>query len=79
MASTLGIHEHMEVVGSDGQHIGTVETVEGRWIKLASNDPLARGMSCHTELSQVAFVDERVHLTLPALQVLGTAGGVLTS
>jgi short-subunit dehydrogenase len=42
--NTLGIKEHMEVVGSDNEHIGTVDdVVEGSMIKLTKNDPASGG------------------------------------
>ncbi len=34
----MEIKEHMEVVGSDGQHVGTVDKLEGDNIKLTRND-----------------------------------------
>jgi hypothetical protein len=34
----MQIKEHMEVVGSDGQHVGTVDGVEGDRIKLTKSD-----------------------------------------
>ena len=34
----LDIREHMEVIGADGVHIGTVDKVEGARIKLAKKD-----------------------------------------
>jgi hypothetical protein len=37
------IREHMKVVGSDRQPVGTVDHVEGQRIKLAKNDPQAQG------------------------------------
>ena len=37
------IKEHMEVLGSDGQHVGTVDHLEGQnKIKLTKNDPSAQ-------------------------------------
>ena len=33
-----GIKEHMEVVGADGVHIGTVDKLEGHRIKLTKKD-----------------------------------------
>ena len=33
-----GIKEHMEVIGADGVHIGTVDKVEGNRIKLTKKD-----------------------------------------
>ena len=32
------IREHMEVIGADGVHVGTVDKVEGGRIKLTRND-----------------------------------------
>ena len=34
----LDIKEHMEVIGADGVHIGTVDKVEGTRIKLTKQD-----------------------------------------
>ena len=34
----LDIREHMEVIGADGVHIGTVDRVEGNRIKLTKKD-----------------------------------------
>jgi hypothetical protein len=33
-----GIKEHMEVIGADGVHVGTVDKVEGTRIKLTKKD-----------------------------------------
>jgi hypothetical protein len=38
MAHISGIEEHMEVVGADGVHVGTVDRVEGDRIKLTRKD-----------------------------------------
>ena len=38
MAGTAGIKEHMEVIGADGVHVGTVDKVEGNRIKLTRKD-----------------------------------------
>jgi hypothetical protein len=38
MASTTTIREHMEVIGADGVHIGTVDRLEGNRIKLTKKD-----------------------------------------
>lgn len=37
------IAEHMEVIGADGRHVGTVDKVEGSTIELTKSDPAARG------------------------------------
>ena len=38
MADTSAIQEHMEVIGADGVHVGTVDRVEGDRIKLTKKD-----------------------------------------
>lgn len=38
MADTSRVREHMEIVGADGVHIGTVDRVEGDRIKLTKKD-----------------------------------------
>ena len=35
---TSKIKEHMEVIGADGAHVGTVDKVEGKRIKLTKKD-----------------------------------------
>jgi hypothetical protein len=38
MTHSSAIREHMEVIGADGVHIGTVDRVEGNRIKLTKED-----------------------------------------
>jgi hypothetical protein len=38
MADTSAIKEHMEVIGADGVHVGTVDHVDGDRIKLTKKD-----------------------------------------
>lgn len=38
MADLSSISEHMEIIGADGVHIGTVDKVEGSRIKLTRAD-----------------------------------------
>jgi len=38
MADTSQIKEHMEVIGADGVHVGTVDKIEGDRIKLTKKD-----------------------------------------
>jgi hypothetical protein len=38
MADISKIKEHMEVIGADGTHVGTVDRVEGKRIKLTKAD-----------------------------------------
>lgn len=38
MSEISAIREHMEVIGADGVHVGTVDRVEGERIKLTRRD-----------------------------------------
>lgn len=63
MAKAQDIKEHMEVLGSDGEHIGTVDHLDGAdKIKLAKNDPASGGKHHIIPLSWVERVDAHVHL-----------------
>ena len=58
------IKEHLEVVGSDGGHVGRVDHVLGDQIELAKLD-LAGGFKHHMiPVSWVDHVDEHVHLNI---------------
>lgn len=50
MADLSSIQEHMEVIGADGVHVGTVDKVEGDRIKLTKKDSGAQveGAEGHT-------------------------------
>ena len=72
MADTAAIQEHMEVVGSDGAHVGTVDHVNGDQIKLTRKDPAAGGQHHIVPTSLVASVDTCVRLSQPADQVRNT-------
>ena len=68
MVDTAKIEEHMEVVGSDGQHVGLVDNVG---IKLTKNDPLAKGQHHYIKLKHIVSVDGgKVVLDAPAADVL---------
>jgi hypothetical protein len=41
MADASAIKEHMEVIGADGVHVGTVDHVDGDRIKLTKKDSAA--------------------------------------
>lgn len=38
MIDARDIHEHAEIIGADGAHVGTVDRVEGNRIKLTKKD-----------------------------------------
>lgn len=47
MADLSAVAEHMEVVGADGVHLGTVDRVEGERIKLTRADSGSHGDHHH--------------------------------
>lgn len=64
MASKERIAEKMEVVAMDGEHIGTVDHLDGEQsIKLAKTDPAAGGVHRWIPLSWVDTVDDKVCLS----------------
>jgi len=69
MVDVTQITEHLEVKGSDGEHVGKVDHVLGTDIELAKWD-FGSGLKHHLiPLSWVESVDEKhVHLTLTADQ-----------
>jgi len=63
MANANDIKEHMDVIGSDGEHVGTVDHLEGSdKIKLTKTDQAAGGKHHFIPLSFVDHVDAHVHL-----------------
>lgn len=63
MAMKDEIREHLEVIGSDGEHVGTVDHLEGeKEIKLTRTDPAANGKHHFIPLDWVDHVDQHVHL-----------------
>ena len=54
------VNEHMEVVGSDGQHVGTVDKVRGDRIILTKNDQDAGGRHHSIPSRWLQSVDEKV-------------------
>ncbi len=76
------IREHMEIVGSDNGHVGTVDKVEGDRIKLTKQDD-PDGTGAHHHYLSLRAVDSvsgnQVRLSVPAEQAkqaaVGGAGG----
>jgi hypothetical protein len=54
------VTEHMEVVGSDGEHIGTVDKVRGDRIVLTKSDPDAGGRHHSIPSRWIQSVDDKV-------------------
>ncbi len=64
------IREHMEIIGADGVHVGTVDKVEGDRIKMTKKDSGGAGFGGghqdhhhYIPLGLVASVDEQVRLS----------------
>jgi hypothetical protein len=64
------VTEHMEVVGSDGERIGTVDKVRDGRIILTKNDPNAGGVHHSIPCSWIESVDERVTVNKTAQQAV---------
>ena len=58
MTGTSGISEHMEVIGADGVHIGTVDRLEGNRIKLTREDSGQGSHQGHHHYIPTALVAE---------------------
>ena len=70
MFNKTDIKEHMEVLGSDGQHVGTVDYLEGSSdIKLTKSDPTSGGQHHLVPLAWVDHVDKHVHLNRSSTDV----------
>lgn len=71
MVNRSQIREKMEVVGSDGKHVGVVDRCENDRIKLSKNDPAAQGQHHYLDLSDVDRVEgDRICLSTPADQAM---------
>lgn len=63
MIDTKNIKEHMEVLGADGQHVGTVDCLKGAdRIVLTKSDPKSGGQHHVIPADWVDKVDEKVRL-----------------
>ena len=65
MTDITAIKEHMEVVGSCGKHVGTVDHLDpGDTLKLTRKDPAADGQHHWIPVSWVASVGDKVTLNV---------------
>lgn len=80
MTTTGEIHPHMEVVGSDGGHVGTVDRLEPGHIRLTRRDD-PDGTGEHHHSLPLKVIDQveagRVRLTVTARQARAMAVGGL--
>ena len=71
MLNTSQIREHMEVLGADGVHVGTVDHLEGaNKIKLTKSDPVSEGTHHYVPVDWVDHVDTHVHLKQDSSEIL---------
>jgi hypothetical protein len=74
MVATTDIREHMEVIGADGEHVGTVDHLADGRIKLTKSDS-ADGQHHYLDMGLVDHVDEHVHLNVSAEEAMDEWGG----
>jgi hypothetical protein len=67
-SSMRQVREHMEVCGSDGEHLGTVDKVAGDRIILTKSDPAAGGHHHSIPCSWIQSVDDKVTINKTADQ-----------
>jgi hypothetical protein len=71
MTDTTKIKEHMEVLGADGKHVGTVDHMQGAdRIKLMKNDPAANGEHHLIPVDWIDHVDTHVHLSKDSAEAM---------
>lgn len=72
MAEMSKIREHMEIVGADGVHVGTVDRVEGDRIKMSRADSGSHGNHHHYFSAGLiaAVEDDRVRLSANGAQAV---------
>ena len=52
------IKEHMKVVGSDGQHVGTIDCVKDEKIILTKSDPASQGKHHSIPIDWITRIEE---------------------
>jgi hypothetical protein len=71
MADANAIREHMEVIGADGVHVGTVDCVKGERIVLSKADSTAQmeqggvGEQSQQQMEQAGGMPEPRHRYIP--------------
>lgn len=61
------IKEGQKVVGADGGHVGTVDSLSGQLLKLKKNDPESGGAHHYLDIGLVVAIDgDSIKLILPA-------------
>lgn len=58
MSGLNDVREHMEVIGADGVHVGTVDNIEGNRIKLTKADSGEGGHEGHHHYISAGLIAE---------------------
>ena len=64
------IRDDMDVVGSDGGHVGTVDHLDGSKIKLKKNDSVSGGRHHFVPVDWIKSVEGKVMLQIPAAEAM---------
>ncbi len=64
------IRDDMDVVGSDGGHVGTVDHLDGSKIKLKKNDSVSGGQHHFVPMDWIKSVEGKVMLQIPAAEAM---------
>lgn len=65
------VREGLKVVGSDGAHVGTVDSLSGQLLKLKKNDPASGGMHHYLDIGLVVGIEgDTISLIIPAAQAM---------
>jgi len=63
------IREGLEIIGSDGMHVGSVDALVGQLLKLKKSDPAAGGTHHYLDLALVAGIEgDTIKLLVPAAE-----------
>ena len=75
------IREHMAVVGSDGQHVGTVDKLERGRVTLTRGDGLVRAGSAGNASSTTTGPgkDKPMPVSMPMMEMVTMAPNITTS
>jgi hypothetical protein len=68
------IHKHMEVIGSCGKKLGSVDHVVGRLINLAKADS-ADGNEHYIPIAWIERIDQRIYLNKNCFEVIQQRNG----
>jgi hypothetical protein len=63
------VREGLEILGSDGVHVGTVDALSGTLLKLKKSDPSSGGVRHYLDVGLVVAIEgNRAKLLVPAVK-----------